>query len=92
MLIDDELFPFRFRLDHNSLVTQMGPSLQKIVGNSRVGCKASRIVRTARGDWEPTYEELQAGYASPPQMVPAMPYPMMPTPPLPGYGRAWPIW
>lgn len=41
---------------------------------------------------KPTYEELQAGSASQPQMAPPMPYPMMPTPPLPGYPGAWPSW
>lgn len=39
-----------------------------------------------------TYEEMQAGDASSLRSVPAMPYPMMPTPPMPGYHRSWPSW
>ena len=49
--------------------------------------------RPARPKRKPTYEELQAGSASAqPMLRPMMPYPVMPTPPLPAYGRSWPGW
>lgn len=82
----------RFRPDERESPYGQAVAPPSAGGSDAFSSELHSQFRPTRPKRKPTYEELQAGDASPPQMVPAMPYPMMPTPPLPGYGRAWPIW
>lgn len=86
----------RFRPDERDSPYGQAVTPPSAGGSDAFSSELHSQFRPTRSKRKPTYEELQAGdaYASPQQMMPAMPYPMMPTPPLPGYGsgRAWPNW
>lgn len=59
MRIDDQLFPFRIRFDHEMVITEIGASLQKIAGSCQVGCSIRDLVLPAGGEWPETVDEIR---------------------------------
>ena len=59
MRINDQLFPFRFQFDRELVVTEIGPSLKKIIGSCEVGCSIESLARLSVGDWPDSFEAIR---------------------------------
>ena len=83
----------RFRPDERESPYGQGVAPQGSVGTEGYASELHSQFRPRQPRRKPTYEELQAESASrTPMQGPAMPYPMMPAPPMPPYLRGWPNW
>lgn len=83
----------RFRPDERESPYGQGVAPQGNVGTQGYASELHSQFRPRQPRRKPTYEELQAESASRERMPgQAMPYPMLPTPPIPPYPRGWPNW
>lgn len=83
----------RFRPDERESPYGQAVAPQGNVGTPGYASELHSQFRPRQPRRKPAYEELQAESASRESIRgPAMPYPMMPTPPIPPYPRGWPNW